>query len=231
MRSLASNDFFRKLYAHLGGLITAGALRSLAWLPLLAWLGRGTPEGSTAGSYVLGALGFLLLALSADPFLAGGVMGLAERVAAGRPTSPRDALAGLGRRYRALLAWTWIQALVALSGSFNLLQLLAPESPVPGFLGLFSTALSLWVWLALRAMNIHLPRLLLAGHLPLRGALLEALLTAMRRPGRSLGQLTFRFGLGLLLAMSGVGLILGLGSFAVLHGFLLGDRPQDAVDK
>lgn len=221
MRSLASNDFFRVLYAHLGGLITAGVLRSLAWLPLLLWISWASPEGSVAGSYGFGALGFLVLALFADPFLAGAALGLSARILREEAASPRDALAGLGLRYRALLLWTWIQALLALVGLYNLLQVISPASPVPEFLAFLSSALSLWAWMVLRAMNIHLPRLLIVEDLPLKVAISRAFLRVVAQPGRSLGQLIFRLGLVLLLLLSGIGVILGLGSFGVIHGFTL----------
>ncbi len=226
MRSFASNDFFRILYAHLGGLIAAGVLRSLAWLPLIFWISWAAPEGSVAGSYGLGALGFLVLALFADPFLAGGALGLSARILEGEAASPRDAVAGLGLRYRALLSWTWIQTLLGLIGLYNLLQAFSPASAVPEFLAFLAAALSLWAWMVMRAMNIHLPRLLIMEELPLKEALSRAFLRVVAQPGRSLGQLVFRLGLALLLLVSGIGVILGLGSFGVIHGFALG-RSQE----
>ncbi len=227
MRSLASSDFFRILYTHLGGLITAGVLRSLAWLPLIFWITWASPEGSVAGSYGLGALGFLALALLGDPFLAGGANGLSLRIIRREPASPRDALAGLGSRYPAMLAWTWIQAVFALLALYNLLQVLSPESLVPEFLALLATALSLWAWMILRAMNIHLPRLLIDEELPLKQGLMQSFLIVLSQPMRSFGQLTFRLGLVLLMILSGVGVVLGLGSFGILHGFALGMPEED----
>jgi len=223
MRSLASSDFFREIYSHLGGLVTAAALRSLAWMPLLVWLSRAETGGASAGSYGLGALGFLVIALMADPFLSGGALELASRIVGGRPASPKEAIAGLGTRYRALLAWTWIQALVAFLAGFNLLQFLTPESAVPAFLGVLSSALALWAWLLLRAMNIHLPSMLIRENFTLREALLGSFLLVIRQPGGSLALLIFRFGLSILLIISGIGVLLGLGSFGVLHGFGLRD--------
>ncbi len=229
MRSLASSDFFRILYTHLGGLITAGILRSLAWLPFIFWITWASPEGSVAGSYGLGALGFLVLALFGDPFFAGGAMGISLRIIRREPASPRDALAGLGSRYRALLAWTWIQALFALTATYNLLQVLSPESLVPDFLALLATALSIWAWMVLRAMNIHLPRLLIDEDLHLKQGLMQSFLLVLAQPIRSLGQLIFRLGVVLLLIISGVGVLLGLGSFGILHGFTLGMKESEEL--
>ena len=230
MRSLASSDFFRILYTHLGGLITAGVLRSLAWLPLVFWITWASPEGSVAGSYGLGALGFLALALFGDPFLAGGAMGLSLRIIRREAASPRDALAGLGSRYPALLAWTWIQSLFALIALYNLLQVLSPESKVPEFLALLATALSLWALMVLRAMNIHLPRFLLEHELHLKQGLIQSFLIVLSHPMRSFGQLVFRLGWVLLLMLSGVGVLLGLGSFGVLHGFFLGMDADKEIE-
>ena len=177
------------------------------------------PDDSVGGSYGLGALGFLVLALFTDPFLSGVAMSLSSRIVENQPTSPRELVSGLGLRYRALLAWTWFQALVALLGLYNLMQILSPSSSVPEFFAFLAAALSFWAWLLLRAMNVHLPYLLVEETVPLRKALQQAFLTVISRPGQSMSHMVFRFGLSLLLLISGVGIVLGLGSFCVLHGF------------
>jgi len=225
MRSSASSDFFRILYAHLGGTVAAGALRSLAWAPLAFWMSWAAPASSIGAGYGPGALGFLVLALFLDPFLVGPAMNLSARIVAGKPARGRDLLEGLGRRYGAMLAWTWIQALALLLGLYNLLQLMASDSPVPRFIAILSAALSFWAWMLLRAMNLSLPFLLAAENLPFRSALARAFLEASGHPIGSLGHLLFRFGLTALLLASGVGLVLGIGSFGLLHGFIVQAGP------
>jgi hypothetical protein len=76
-------------------------------------------------------------------------------------------------------------------------------------------------------MNIHLPRLLIDEDLPLKQGLMQSFLLVLAQPMRSLGQLVFRLGMVLLLIISGVGVLLGLGSFGILHGFALGMKELE----
>lgn len=224
MHTPDSKSFFRHLYENLGSLLLAGGLRGLAWWPLLIAMSLSEPGSGVSKLYAWKTLGFLLLALILDPFLAGGAVALARDLAAGGKGGPGAIRRGLGRRYPALLGWSLLQAAVAGLLLFNLSQLLSRPVALPALLAYLAPALTLWAWLTLRAMNLHLPGRLAEGH-SLGAAMAISLQTVLSRPFRHIHHLIFRFGMTLLILASGLGAVLGLGSFGVLHGFLAWPPP------
>ncbi|MDP6419421.1 MAG: hypothetical protein QGG80_08205, partial [Candidatus Krumholzibacteria bacterium] len=210
MSDSVSSLFFRLLYRNLGSLSLLGLLRSLAWIPLLLWISLRPPSSMTLPSYGITCLGFLLIPLFLDPWIQNAGQQRSLAIARGRPIP--GLLQGADRNYAKLWLWHFLQFLFLALLLFNTSLLF---TAIPGLLLVIAAELSFWVWLILRGMNLHMPRLLEVQSF--RAAFLESLKLLIARPGAHFLALVFRFGLSLILLASGIGALLWLGSFGLLH--------------
>jgi len=220
LRESVTRSFFTLAYEHLGTLVLLGALRVLPWL-LLALALTFLPPGLLPRPAWLGLLaGLALLALAVGPWLTGGVYHLAARLALGESPGWRGARSGFGRRYGALLAWELFQALLAVVLAHHLLAALRGPGPGPDFADRLALAAGAWILISARAWGFSFLPLLAARGLGLRETARETLILILGEPRHALGQFAVRQAVVLLLVLSGVGIVAGLGSLPALHACL-----------
>ncbi|MBN2171346.1 MAG: hypothetical protein JW819_08505 [Candidatus Krumholzibacteriota bacterium] len=220
MRESVRRSFFTLAYEHLGTLALFGFLRALPWLLFVLVLTFLPPDLLPRAAWLGLLAGLALLALAAGPWLTGGVYHLATRLARGESPAWRDARPGFGRRYGVLLAWELLQALLALVLAHNLLLALRGPVPDPGFGDRLALAAGVWIWISIRAWGFSFLPLLAGRGLDLRETARETLLLILGEPRHALGQFAVRQMLLLLLVLSGVGIVAGLGSLPALHACL-----------
>lgn len=220
MRESVLRSFFTLAYEHLGPLVLLGCLRALPWLLLALALTFLPPDLLPRAAWLGGLAGLALLALAAAPWLTGGAFHLAAALARGESPGWRGARRGFGRRYATLLAWTLLQALVGLALLHGLLAALRGTGPGPAFAERLALAAGLWIWISLRAWGFVFLPLLIGRGLGLRDTARETLILLLGEPRHALGPFAARQALLLVLALSGVGIVAGLGSFPALHACL-----------
>lgn len=220
LRESVRRSFFTLAYEHLGTLALFGFLRALPWLLFVLVLTFLPPDLLPRAAWLGLLAGLALLALAAGPWLTGGVYHLATRLARGESPAWRDARPGFGRRYGVLLAWELLQALLALVLAHNLLLALRGPVPDPGFGDRLALAAGVWIWISIRAWGFSFLPLLAGRGLDLRETARETLLLILGEPRHALGQFAVRQMLLLLLVLSGVGIVAGLGSLPALHACL-----------
>lgn len=213
-------------YERLGALALLSLLRALPWL-LLALLLTFVPADSLApdGWLLLGG-GLVLLIVLTAPWLGGAAQRYSAALARGEAPALMPLLRSGGPNYGALLGWTLLQALLAM---LLLSLLLASELRSRGLLGWLGLASGLWLWALSRLWGfVFLPLLAVRAQEPRQTARL-ALLLLLERPGALLRAFAGRQLLGILLALSGVGLVAGLGGLLPLQAALAvrdGLRPH-----
>jgi hypothetical protein len=212
-----ARSFFLLAFEHCGPLALLSLLRALPWLLLLAiltWL----PAASLAPVLWVLLSGLLVLAgLLCAPWLSGAAQRFAAALARGESISLRKALARPGPHYRPLLMWTLLQALLALL----LLQvLLAWPAAGHGLLAWLGLAAGLWLWALSRLWGYVFLPLLAVRQRELRATARLALLLLLERPGLLLPGFAVRQGMALVLAVSGIGLVAGMGGLLPLQAAL-----------
>lgn len=221
-----ARSLFTLGYERLGALALLSLLRALPWL-LLGMALTYLPAGSLApGGWLLLIGALVLLIVLAEPWLGGAAQRFAAALARGESPELGALLRSAGPNYGAVLGWTLLQALLAL---LLLFLLLAPAPGERGLLGWLGLAGGLWLWTLSRLWGfVFLPLLAVRAREPRQTARL-ALLLLLVRPGALLGAFTGRQLLGILLALSGLGLVAGLGGLMPLHAALAlreGLRPH-----
>lgn len=193
-------------------------LRALPWLLLVAVL-TFVPVGRLArdGWLLIGGALVLVIVLTA-PWLGGAAQRYSAALARGETPSLIGLLRSAGPNYIPLLGWTLLQALLVL---LLLLLILAPPPGERGLLGWLGLAGGLWLWALSRLWGfVFLPLLAVRGREPRQTARL-ALLLLLEHPGALLAGFVGRQLLGASLALSGLGLIAGLGGILPLQAALV----------
>jgi hypothetical protein len=212
-----ARSFFLLAFEHLGPLALLSMLRALPWI-LLAAVITFVPAASLAPALWVLLCGLLVLAgLLSAPWLGGAAQRFAAALARGEQPSLREQLATPAPHYRPLLVWALLQALLALL----LLQALLPwPGSEHGLLAWLGLATGSWLWLLARLWGYVFLPLLAVRQRDLRATARLALLLWLGRPGILLPGFAVRQGVGLLLAVSGVGLLAGLGGLLPLQAAL-----------
>jgi len=212
-----ARSFFLLAFEHLGPLALLSVLRALPWLVLAAVL-TFLPAASLAPALWLLLTGLLVLGgLLCAPWLGGAAQRYAAALARGESPSLRAQLRAPAPHFRPLLGWALLQALLALL----LLQVLLPW-PVAGrglvaWLGL---AAGCWLWALSRLWGYVFLPLLAVRQRDWGPTARLALLLLLKQPGILLPGFAARQGFALLLALSGVGLLAGLGGLLPLQAAL-----------
>jgi len=212
-----ARSLFTLGYERLGALVLLSLLRALPWL-LLGLTLTYLPVGSVPpGGWLLLCGALVLLIVLVEPWLGGAAQRFAAALARGGSPGLAALLRGVGPSYGTLLGWTLLQALLAL---LLLVLLLAPEPGERGRLGGFGLASGLWLWVLSRLWGfVYVPLVAVREQRPRQAARL-ALLLLLERPGPLLGAFLGRQLLGILLALSGLGLVAGLGGLLPLQAAL-----------
>jgi len=212
-----ARSLFTVGYERLGPLALLSLLRALPWL-LLALVLTFVPAARLApGGWLLLSGALVLCVVLMAPWLGGAAHCYAAALARGESPSLGPLLRSPGLNYLPLLGWTLVQALLALL----LLPALVASGPGErGWLGWLGLAGGLWLWALSRLWGfVFLPLLAARGREPRETARL-ALLLLLERPGALLAAFAGRQLLLLLLALSGLGLIVGLGGWLPLQAAL-----------
>lgn len=212
-----ARSFFLLAFEHLGPLALLSMLRALPWI-LLAAVITFLPAASLAPALWVLLSGLLVLAgLLSAPWLGGATQRFAAALARGEQPSLREQLATPAPHYRPLLVWALLQALLALL----LLQALLPwPGGEHGLLAWLGLAAGGWLWLLARLWGYVFLPLLAVRQRNLRATARLALLLWLGRPGILLPGFAVRQGVACLLALSGVGLLAGLGGLLPLQAAL-----------
>jgi hypothetical protein len=216
MRPSLLRSFFLLAYERIGAILVLSTLRAAPWLLLVLFV-TFVPLGQTPSVLFWGGAGaLLLLALVAAPWSHALALRFAGALARGAESSLR-ALVADRRHYAPLLAWTLGELLLALLLLPVLLRVLEPDAgprPLGDWLA-FSGGL--WLWVLSRVWGfVFLPLLVLRERGAAHAARL-ALWLLLGSPRRLLPAFLGRQLLALLLAISGLGLLLGLGGLLPLH--------------
>ena len=216
MRASLLRSFFLLAYDRVGALLVLATLRATPLLLLALFVTFVPVDGTPPGIFWGGAVALLLAALLLAPWSHGLALRFAGELVRGGDPSLR-VLAADRRGYAPLLAWALGELLLALLLLPVVLRMLEPEGD-PRQLGDWLALMGgLWLWVLSRVWGfVFLPLLLLRE----RGAAHAARLSLwllLGSPRRLLPAWLGRQLLGLLLAVSGLGLLVGLGGLLPLH--------------
>ena len=210
-------SFFGLFYEELGSLLIGAVLRALPWA-LAIGLFFALPAGGTSLTRIWVPAGLGLAAFLVAPYLAGGIY--LHCAALARDAAPGAWRQGMGRRYRPLLAWGLIQALLGAAIAWNLGHFLTLGPQARGFAEYLALGAGFWLWVLARLFSFRFLPCLLVLDRPLPETLRLTLLTLLSRPGQTLAHFLQRQLVALVLALTGVGLIFGAASLLPLHACL-----------
>ncbi len=214
MRESITRSLFALLYDRIGAVLAGSAIRSLPWLGL-ALLFTFLPPDRIGPEAMLGLLGIATLAaIAIAPLLTGEVYARAAAI-----TRSGEAPRG-GRRYPLLLAWSAIQFALAYLLLIDLAMLRAPAPPGGRFVLMLAAGLAFWFWLLARLWSFYFIPLLVARGEPLGPTLRLTARLFLGNPREMLSHMLQRQLLALLLCISGLGLIFGLGGMVPIQSCL-----------
>jgi hypothetical protein len=214
VRESITRSFFALLYDHIGFLALWSWLRSLPWLALALLFSFLPTErlGTTALLNILSSAA--LIAILVGPALTGEVYRRAAALSRG------DSMPDGRRRYRLLLAWSLIQFALAYLLLLNVTLLRSDEPSAGRFPLMLAAGVSFWLWLVARLWSLYFIPLLVARGEALRPTLGLTLRLFLASPRRLFAHALQRQLFGLLLCVSGLGLIFGLGALLPLQACL-----------